>query len=314
MEYKLNCKFIIFSEESYQEGSPDSVLNCGEISNSIHGKFKPEYYIMTSYSGVHYRLISYKDKKIFDFSEIPYDVKVLILNKCMERNSGIFYLIQDFRNLKSKIGLDPNEGEPDKDVNLDDAYLSTLYDPNIIFVLDSHSLKIKYPGTVSSQGEKIPEDKKKMFMKLSKIPFWRRKLHDSWAQFPFTLHGKRWASVEHYYQGSKFRKQHPDFYEKFSLDSLDSDFNKDVSDAKIAGSKRKNKHRPSGIVIDADFYDGKRNNEERQSALKSKFEGNLDLKNILLLTESAKLVTFVRQSPVEIDMDLMKLRRTLQEK
>jgi hypothetical protein len=112
LEDKLNCKLVIFSEEAYKDGSPDSVLNCGEAAKSIQkrGKFTPEFYIMTSYSGTHYRLITYRDRKIFDFSEIPYDVKILIINKCMERNSGIFYLIQDFRNLKSKIGLNPEEG------------------------------------------------------------------------------------------------------------------------------------------------------------------------------------------------------------
>jgi predicted NAD-dependent protein-ADP-ribosyltransferase YbiA (DUF1768 family) len=316
LEYKLNIKLIIFSEESFRDGSLDSVLNCGEMSVVLQkqGKFIPDYYIMTAYSGVHYKLVTYKDKKIFDFSEIPYDVKVLVLNKCMERNSGIFYLIQDFRNLKSKIGLSPDEGKPvdDKEDENDDVYLASLYDPNIVFVLDSNAPIMKEPGT-TAQGEKIPGDKKRDFMKLSKIKAWRRKLHDSWTESPFTLDGKTWASVEHYYQGSKFRKQHPDFYVKFSLDSKDSEFNKDVAEAKIAGRKSKNKYRPPNISIDPDFYDGERSHQERQIALKSKFEQNLDLKELLLLTQSAKLVIFVRQSPAELDADLMNLRRTFQE-
>jgi predicted NAD-dependent protein-ADP-ribosyltransferase YbiA (DUF1768 family) len=309
LEDKLNCKLIIFSEEAYNEGSPDSVLNCGEAATSIQkrGKFTPEFYIMTSYSGTHYRLITYRDRKIFDFSEIPYDVKILIINKCMERNSGIFYLIQDFRNLKSKIGLSPEEGEPEEE--LDDAYLSSLYDKNIVFVLDIHAPTLKDPGT-SAQGEKIPANKKQAFMKLAKIKSWRRKLHDSWTDAPFTLDGKRWASVEHYYQGAKFRKQHPDFYAKFSLDSRDSEFNEDVAAAKTAGRKSKNKYRPGNINIDPDFYDGERSHNERQQALKAKFDGNLDLKEALLLTGDAKLVIFVRQSPPEVDVDLMTLRRT----
>ena len=316
LEYKLNIKLVIFSEESFQEGSLDSVLNCGEISNVLQkqGKFTPDYYIMTAYSGTHYRLITYKNRKLFDFAEIPYDVKVLILNKCMERNSGIFYLIQDFRNLKSKIGLSPDEGKPKENEGeeTDDAYLASLYDPNIVFVLDSHAPIMKEPGT-TAQGEIIPADKKRDFMKLSKIKSWRRKLHDSWTEAPFMLNNKRWASVEHYYQGSKFRKQHPDFYAKFSLDSNDSDFNKDVAEANVAGRKSKNKYRPDNILIDPDFYDGERSHQERQEALKAKFEGNLDLKEILLLTQSAKLVNFVRQAPAEIDSDLMNLRRTFQE-
>ena len=311
LEDKLNCKLVIFSEEAYNDGSPDSVLNCGEAAKSIQKKekFTPEFYIMTSYSGTHYRLVTYREKKIFDFSEIPYDVKVLIINKCMERNSGIFYLIQDFRNLKSKIGLSPEEGEQEEADN-DDAYLSSMYDANIVFVLDIHAPTMKDPGT-SAQGEKIPADKKHTFMKLAKIKSWRRKLHDSWTEAPFMVDNRRWASVEHYYQGSKFRKQHPDFYAKFSLDSRDSEFNEDVAAAKTAGRKSKNKYRPANVNIDPDFYDGERSMAERMLALKAKFDGNLDLKEVLLLTGTAKLVNFVRQSPPEIDMELMTLRRTI---
>ena len=314
LEEKLNCKLIIFSEEAFQDGSPDSVLNCGEVSKNIqkNGKFTPDHYIMTSYSGTHYRLITYKERKLFDFSEIPYDVKILIINKCMERNSGVFYLIQDFRNLKSKIGLNPDEGSPDEEVETDDAYLTELYDPSIVFVLDIHAPLMKEPGT-SAQGEKIPANKKRSFMKLAKIKAWRRKLHDSWSDAPFSVDGKRWASVEHYYQGSKFRKQHPDFYTRFSLDSNDSEFNDDVAAAKVAGRKSKNKYRPENISIDPDFYDGERSHQERQMALKSKFEGNLDLKEVLLLTGTAKLMNFMRQSPPEMDVDLMNLRRTARE-
>ena len=80
------------------------------------------------------------------------------------------------------------------------------------------------------------------FTVLSTIPQWRRKLDDSWmgvtskSNSPAsdkdeqndeqqdtgifqTPDGHRWASVEHYFHASKFRKTHPDFYAKFALDS-----------------------------------------------------------------------------------------------
>ena len=103
LEHRLNFKFIILSEESYKEDSHDSVLNCGETNSHIEkiGVFKPDYYIITSYSGNHYKTIAYKNKKILVFKEIPYDIKNLIINKCMEKNSGIFNLIEDFKKPKN---------------------------------------------------------------------------------------------------------------------------------------------------------------------------------------------------------------------
>jgi predicted NAD-dependent protein-ADP-ribosyltransferase YbiA (DUF1768 family) len=311
LENLLNFKFIIFSEESYNDDSLDGVLNCGDSLETIKkkGKFTPNYYIMTSYTGNHYKLVIYKKKKILLFSEIPYDVKKLVINKCMEKNSGIFYLIQDFRNLKSKIGLDPNEGAPEEGNELDDAYLETLYDPSIIFVLDIKASKTAYPGKANSYGETIPLKLKKEYLPLSNVDSWRRKLHDYWTDAPFSLDDLRWASVEHYYQASKFKKQNPDFYRLFSLDSPGSKFNDNITKARQAGSKDANKLRPKNINMDPDFY-GERNKEERKRALEAKFQQNSDLKEILKLTRMAKLMVFIRHSTSEIDIDLMNLRKT----
>lgn len=312
LEHLLNFKFIIFSEESYNDDALDGVLNCGDFSKTIaqKGKFSPNYYIMTSYTGNHYKLVIYKKKKILLFTEIPYDVKKLVLNKCMEKNSGIFYLIQDFRNLKSKIGLDPDEGAPEDNADLDDAYLETLYDPNTIFVLDIKASKTAYPGKANSYGETVPLTSKKDFLPLSKVDSWRRKLHDYWTDAPFSLDDLRWASVEHYYQASKFKKQNPDFYRLFSLDSPGGNkFNDNVTKARQAGGKDDNKFRPKSINMDPDFY-GERNHEERKRALEAKFQQNADLKETLKLTHMAKLMNFVRHSVAEIDTDLMYLRKT----
>ena len=115
LEKLLNIKMIIFSEESYDDGDLDSVLRCGQVSDhdlERQGQHKPDYYIITNYTGNHYKLISYKEKNILTFREIPYDVKALVINKCLERNSGPYYLIQDFMNLKTSLGLAANEGEP----------------------------------------------------------------------------------------------------------------------------------------------------------------------------------------------------------
>jgi predicted NAD-dependent protein-ADP-ribosyltransferase YbiA (DUF1768 family) len=311
LEKKLNFKLIIFSESAFNHGSHDSVLNCGEANKEIQeqGIFTPNYYIMTSYSGHHYRLILYKNKMILTYREIPYDVKTLVLNKCMEHNSGIFYLIQDFRNLKAKIGLSADEGAP-IDYDQDD-FMDALYDKDIVFMYHSKSQDDVFPGKGS--GETIPKNKTLQFKSLHKIKDWRRKLDDSWNKARFELDGHQWASVEHYYQASKFKKGFPDFYIQFSLDSKDSKFSEDVALAKIAGGKKPTDYRPKTVIIDPDFYE-ERNIKERMDALRNKFQQNVDLREMLFLTNPAKLTHFIRRSPVEVDESLMRVRKELMEK
>ena len=309
LESKLNMKMIIFSEEAFDEGSFDSVLNCGEANKNIEktGKFTPNYYIMTSYTGTHYTLISYKDKKILTFSEIPYDVKMLVINKCMEKNSGIYHIIQDFRNLKTKFGLSADEGKIEPDDN--EMLTGKLYDPTIQFIYYSKSQNKPKPG--SGSGELIPKDKKNTFLKLSKIDEWRKKLDDLWSNAPFSVENHRWASVEHFYQASKFKKGYPDFYLQFSLDS-ESELSKDPTMAKTAGGKKSNTLRSKEIKLDPDFY-GERNLEVRNTALLAKFTQNLDMKELLISTYPAKLLKFIRGSPPEVDEQLMKVRQDILE-
>lgn len=313
LERVLNIKIVVFSEMAYKNGDLDSVLNCGQLNDTElerQGNFKPDYYILTSYTGSHYTLITYKDKRILKFSEVPYDIKALIINKCMERNSGPYYLIQDLRNLKIKLGLNANEGEPQE--SEDDYINSDLYDKDITFMF--HSMSNSTPKAGKGSGEHIPDLFLFEYNNLNNIPDWRKKLDDSWVA-PFTVDNHRWNSVEHYYLGSQFKKGYPDFYNKFSIDS-DSEISKDIALARIAGSKTgKNKDnvlREKHIKVDPDFYEvgpNSRDKTERLTALIAKFTQNLDLKRILLETKRAKLVHFVRGREPEVDIELMKLRR-----
>ena len=156
LERLLNIKIIIMSESSYKAGDLDSVLVCGQLNDDELEKqngFKPDYYIITSYDGNHYKLITYKEKNILRFSEIPYDIKALIINKCLERNAGPYYMIQDMRNFKTKLGLDANEGHKIDD---DDDYANMdLYDKDIVFMYYNNSNIHPKPGKGS--GEKIKD-------------------------------------------------------------------------------------------------------------------------------------------------------------
>ena len=318
IERLLNVKIIIMSQNSYENGDVHAVLQCGQL-NDTHlekqGKFSPDYYILADYNINHYDLITYKKKKIFKFSEIPYDIKVLIINKCMEKNSGPYYLIKEFRNFKTKIGLSADEGAPlddEEDIDFD------KYDPDTVFVFYSKSAHSK---AGKGSGETIKQEKITEFNTLNKDKMcvdWRKKLDDCWIS-PFTVDGKRWASVEHYFQGSQYKKGFPDFYAQFSLDS-DSELSNDVALAKKVGSKPNKKYKlkqsiPDNITVDEDFYEVKQNprhEEERIKALMSKFSQNMDLKKILMETKNAKLMRFKPGKPGEVDELLLKIRRELQ--
>ena len=48
-------------------------------------------------------LITYKNRRIFTFEEIPFAVKELVLTKCMESDKGIYSYIPKFKKLKDVI-------------------------------------------------------------------------------------------------------------------------------------------------------------------------------------------------------------------
>jgi len=298
---------MIFSEKSYDNGDHNNVFQCGNEPSDKSAQ-TPNYYIMVTYSGKHYRVISYKNKYIFKFSEVPYDAKVQVVIKCLERNSGAFYKIQDFRNFKSKLGIPAEEGSKDADEQADQEHESK-YDKDVVFMYYNRSNG--YPKAGKGSGEKIPDKSVLEYAELNKSESkdWRKKLDDYWTA-EFTVDSQKWNSVEHYYQAAKFKKQNPDFAKLFSLDS-NSDISKEVDKAREAGSKPSNKLRPATVKIDADFYGG-RNDIERERAVYAKFSQNVDLRNILIATKSAKLMKYVAKSPAETDFILMRVREKLQ--
>lgn len=311
MERLLNIKIIILSERSFDEKDYDSVINCGDSDPKLQeaSNFKPDFYIMTTFSGNHYRLITYKEKRIFKFHEVPFYVKNMIINKCIERNSGLFNMIQDFRDLKSKMGIDAAEDSDEEESET--VTPNDSFDPKIVFMFHGKANKSAKPGKGSN--EKMPTGEREHFVKLTRVPDWRRKLDDSWNEAIFTIDGKKWGSVEHYYQGAKFKNGFPDFSLQFSLDS-ESEISKSVELAIAAGGpngKKKSKIlRPVNVKIDPNFY-GDRSAKERELALSAKFSQNEDLKQMLLATRNAKLNHFIRGNPAEPDHLLMKVRKMI---
>jgi len=308
LERILNIKFVVMSSELYKAGDTKNVLQCGQLNDTIleqRGRFTPEFYIMIDHTGDHYKLLGYKKKMIFKFSEIPYDIKKTIAEKCMEKNAGPFAIIPDFQ--KFKAGTTKTIIKEAQYEDITESKLRGLYNDDIVLQFYSKSVGKPLPG--KGNGEKVPNERMKEFSELATIPDWRKKLSNFWVQ-PFSLDNHQWASVEHYYQGSKFKKTHPDFYLSFSLDS-GTDLSKDPAMAKAAGSKtgklKGELLRPIEVTGDSDFF-GKRQSREMYNAQFAKFTQNEDLKKLLLATEDAKLTHFSRGSEPIVFDELMLIR------
>ena len=310
LERLLNVKFILLSEEYFDDGDTANVLQCGQLNDTIletKGEFNPDYYIILNYTGTHYKLISYHDRKTFIYDEIPYDLKQLILNKCLEQIAGPYSLIKEFVNEKLK----HNNQNIQLDTQTDHTTPNnSLYDNEIEFRFYAKSSNKPYPG--KGIGEKIDNASIAKFKELALIYDWRKKIDNFWIT-PFEVDGHNWNSIEHYYQGSKFKISNPKFYYQFSLDS-NSVLSKDPYLAYITGSKSgkyKGKQiRPDGIEPDIDFF-GKRREHEMEKAIYAKFSQNENLKNTLINTKNAKLIRFKQDTAPVVCNILMKVRDKL---
>ena len=311
LERILNIKLILLSEESYTEKDYNNVLQCGQLNDTMlekDGVFNPDFYLILDYNGWHYKLITYKSRGAFSFLELPYDIKKLIVDKCMERQAGPYAIIPDFIVFASDIGMNVKD-----DVESLTMRSPELYDEDTIFKIHSKAADHPLPG--KGTGEKMGKEGITEYVELASMENWRRKLSNKWS-VPFKLDGKMWNSVEHYYQGAKFKENHPDFYSEFALDS-GSELSKEVDLAKAMGStngKHKGKRlRPKEIEIDAAFFDGK-HKKIMEEALYEKFTQDDEMKLLLLNTKNSKLVEFIRGSPPKIMMELMNVRKKIKAK
>ena len=331
LERVLNLKLIILSHQQFDADDLANVLQCGAINDRVleeRGVFNPTHYILTEYTGSHYKLITYKQRGALQFKELPFDIKELIKNKCLEREAGPFYIIPEFRDYKhgipqqevgdlkdeksrSKSKASDYNKDDDKGDDMDALKINDLYDDDVVFKFYESSNDKPLPGKGS--GETIPAEKVKDYAELAKIKSWRKKLSNFWAESPFKLEGFTWASVEHFYQANKF-KRHQDFYKQFTIES-NSELSKDPVLAKAAGSKT-GRHgstvvRHRSITVDQDFLEDSDKIMER--ALYAKFTQNPEMKILLLATKKAKLLYYVRASPAIVMDNLMRIRKLIQE-
>jgi hypothetical protein len=236
-------------------------------------------------------------------------------------------MIQDFRNFKTKFGIDEDEGAPEDYNTLEEN--GNLFNADTVFVFCANSDSKMKPGEAS--GEKISSSDKSKYAKLNaKYNGWRKKLDDDWNRMPMMIEGLKWSSVTHYMQGVQYKKTHPDVYRMFSLtDDEESDLAKNVKTAKAFkgivkeveqgkeidaknAKLKKPKKQVHVVAPDLDF-DSKRREEEREKALKSKFHDNETMRLLLKATGDALLIHKCGSGELaNPDFELMRVRKTNQ--
>lgn len=305
VELMLNVKFIILSNDEFSNADLNHVLVCG-LAPSVKKVVIPEYYIILSKSKNNYHLVSYKNHKIFTQKELPFDIRTIIKDKCVEENGGRFEMIPGF--MVNRESEQTGGGGENNSPHTNPRYMDT-FDNNIVFRFYEKSSN-RPPG--KNSGEKLNIEFIHEYGELTNIPDWRKKLANTWVQ-PFVLDGHKWNSVEHYYQASKFKKYNHDFYLDFSLDS-NNELSKNVSMCQsvggISGKYNGRVFREKHVVIDPAFYSHLKN-KVLHDAQYAKFSQNPELKNLLLATKNAKLLYHKKGRPPEVYYELMIVRKEL---
>ena len=313
IERIYNVKFIILSKKHFLENEIENVLQCGESDKIIQEKgiFEPKYYIIADYiMDEHYKLITYDkniNKAVFNFKELPYRIKELILEKCLEKCAGPYSLIPDFKNLANCNNIKV-ESDKKSDQSLLPKISSELYDDSVVIQIYNRSRdeKIGY-GT----GEKIlPELKtNKNVIELNKKKLyldWRKKLDEDYICKTLIIDGNNWSSVKHYILASRFSNV-SEIYNKFfkdneygnSLDIAQKVYDKTLKDKKILGK-----------LISEDEY--KTNlSKLYEKANYQKFTQDDDLKKILLLTDNFLINIYKPKKGLLPATELMKVRQLL---
>jgi predicted NAD-dependent protein-ADP-ribosyltransferase YbiA (DUF1768 family) len=328
LERAYNISIIRMSEERFKDGDLDNVIVCGDRAADAPGlgismvatrhpmreweytAYKPSIFIVVSVDQHNtYRLIRYRTKGSFSFVELPYDIRTHIVTKCIEDPETEFAFLPQFKRV---LEIYPSSKSQSGGKSTDDDSETANRTRDVpVFQIYNRSGNDK-PG--HGAGEYVPAGMQHLFVPLSSHPHWRRSLTNM-AESPFVLDRRTWFSVEHYYQGSKFKKHNHDFYLQFSMDSK-SEISKNPELARAAGSDtgifQGKLYRPKAVTIDRDFFSGGRGAEALSSAMEAKFRQHTDLRNILLGTLNARIYHFQRGERPILFKPLMQIRSKLE--
>jgi hypothetical protein len=308
LERIYNVKFIILSQNHFVEGEKEHVLQCISPDTKLEerGLFEPSYYIMADYfQNNHYKLITY-DKNLkrgaLTFSEVPYKIKELILERCMEKNAGLYVLIPDFKTFANKHGVETTS------ISKKSAYDTLVdtkkpksqdYDDSIVIQIYNKS---KHAKVGEGSGESIKPELKisKNVLELNnkkKYPEWRKKLDNDFLVTNLKIDGINWTSVKHYMLASRFNGL-TDIISKFKKDGV---YGSNIEEAqKFYESQLAKKSIKSTLIDDEEF-----------KKMEHTFTQNDELRELLLLTGNA-LITLFKPSKGAIPfVELMKVRKLI---
>lgn len=317
LERIYNVKFIILSQNNYVEGERENILQCisPDLKLEEKGIFEPSYYIIADYfQNNHYKLITY-DKNIkrgaLTFSEIPYKIKELILEKCMEKNAGLYVLIPDFKTFANKNGVETKGTSKKSNYDtLVDTKKPKYQDYDDAIVIQVYN-KSKHAKVGEGSGETIKPQLKisKNVLELNdkkKYPEWRKKLDNDFLVTNLKIDGTDWTSVKHYMLGSRFNGL-TDIINKFKKEGT---YGSNIEEAqKFYDSQLAKKSIKSTIANDEEFK--KLETGLLEKALYAKFTQNDDLRSLLLLTDNALINNFKQGKGASPFVELMKVRKLI---
>lgn len=344
MQYHLNLQFIVFSAEKYREGNMDAVLEC--VPATLRNKYGqtlfpekenedvvPEFYLLLvreGNSGDRYLRVEYRKRALLGFSELPFDLKKMLADKCNETEGGRLEKVGallPYRNRSAHEGMRGGGGihqlvvwnaEEETPVNLlvekqmdemDDAKLLDFYDNTVQFSLSPNASATALPGQGSE--ERCDLEKCMQYAELAKHKDWRRKLDDSFMQFPlFQLDGHGWNSVDHFMNALPYKSMYPEYYLQYTHES-GSDMSKNVERA-VAGASKSGKWkgtrvRPVEVTASRETM-SEVDRARLHDALVAKYAQNKELAKVLDATLNAKLVRHRRGLPPLVLNQLMKVR------
>ena len=311
LERLLNIKLVIFSKNAFQDKDDANVLLCGQANEAVaegDGTFTPDVYLLLSLGGkdadaMHYELISYDGRRAFTHVQLPYAVRRLIVDKCLERRAGPYALIPEFRMAIEADG-DAARGSSSPGRSARDQDTFQVY---------ARSAAGPRPG--QGAGETLATTSPGKYAKLGAIAGWRRMLADD-GLLPAgsgarEIDGRRWASVTQYGLGQMFAKGNPATGYSFSLTSGKGALAKDPERAwrAVHGTARKGAAKlPTPDEGATSAYAA---GVER--ARDVKFASGTDARRALLETGDANIQVYRKGAPARPAAELMELRAKIRD-